>query len=140
MRLNLFIAKIALMLVGTTTGRAQDFGFQVSNGLTLEQVIVTQERTAGAPQSSGGDGSSAVISQDGEGNNAVSSISGSQNSGTLVLQQGNANDAIAVIQNSPGSAIAQAQLGSNNSSLAAIVGGRRTGSHRHKLATVSAIQ
>jgi len=77
MRSKILLATIALMLGSTTAGLAQDFGFQVSNGLTLEQVMVTQESNTSAPTSSGGTGSSAVISQQGSENSATSSISSS---------------------------------------------------------------
>ena len=137
MRSKILLATIALMLGSTTAGLAQDFGFQVSNGLTLEQVMVTQESNTSVPTNSGGTGSSAVISQQGSENSATSSISGSQNAGTLVLQTGDENTAVAVIQNSPGSAIAQAQLGI--SLRRPLWADHRTALHRRKLATVLVI-
>jgi len=127
MRLMTSLATSALIFGSTFAAQAQDFGFQVSNGLTLEQVVVTQETATAAPFQSRNLGSSAVITQSGQDNSAVSSITESPDAGTLVFQQGISNSVLAVIENSPGSAIAQAQFGSNNFSAAAIIGGSENG-------------
>ncbi len=125
---------VAAMLLGiASTASAQEFGFQIDNGLTLEEVVASRQSKAVLETGSGGNSGSAasgartLIAQRGENNSASTAITNSQNAGAFILQAGTENYAVAAVQDSPGSVIAQLQIGSNNTSTAAIVGGSNNG-------------
>ncbi|MEL7175954.1 MAG: hypothetical protein AAGK28_05475 [Pseudomonadota bacterium] len=105
---------------------AQNIDFRVEN-ITLEQTVSTGQalnpNVFSNSDASTPTGSTSVILQRGDNNQASSGVFNSQDAATATLQIGDQNTAVAAIIDSPGSTIAQVQIGTNNTSLIGIVGG-----------------
>lgn len=107
---------------------AQDFEFNISNGVSIQQLAATQQQVEvqaiTRQRQSVSTQSTSLIAQAGNANSAANFTLNSKYAGVLAYQIGDGNISSASIVDSPGSSVAQIQIGSDNTSRVGIMGGQ----------------
>lgn len=107
---------------------AQDFEFNISNGVSIQQLAATQQQveaqTIARQRQSASTQSTSLIAQAGNANSAANYTLNSKYAGVLAYQLGDGNISSASIVDSPGSSVAQIQIGNDNTSRVGVMGGQ----------------